>query len=162
MSPFKPRGDRSLRIIVADLVARAQINDLITYEEFARVLDTPDRTQIRQAISAARPVILRDYNRALIPERGRGYRIARPGEFAGIAQDHRRKSDRQISKALAMIDNAPVDKMSPDELARHRAVGIAIHNLASRMINAEQRLADLETAVYGDRNRKVIQGKLEE
>ena len=149
--PFHPKGDRSLRVIVAEMIAKRSPGDLVTYAEFARELRIPedDRSQIRQAISSARPTVLRDYNLALVAVRNEGYRVALPGEYAGIAQSHRRRSDRQIGKALAIIEYAPVSRMSSDELERYRAVAITIRNLHSRVTSAENRLADLEAAVYG-------------
>ena len=105
--------------------------------------------------------LLRDHNYALVAERGKGYRIARPGEFAGIAQDHRRKSDKAISRALATIEHAPVKDMDEPERKRWEATGIIIRNLHRRMTSAEQRLADIEEVIYGPR-RKTIQGQVEQ
>jgi hypothetical protein len=162
MSPFKPKGDRSLRAIVASLTASASPGDLLAYKDLAIALDLPenDRTQIRQAVSAARPVILRDHNRALIPVRGEGYRIAYANEFAGLAQDHRRKADRQMTKALDIVSNVNEQELSPQELQRHRAVAMVIKNLHNRMTGAESRLEQLEKAVFGERP-PTIQGRVE-
>lgn len=163
MSPFRPKGDRSLRVIVAEMVAERSPGDLITYDELGKALDLdPDerRDQIRQAVSAARPVILADHKRALIAERGKGYRIAFAGEFAGLAQGHRRKADRQMGKALDIVKNVNERELSPDELKRHRAVAMIITNLHSRMTSAETRLQQLEEAVFG-KPRPVIKGEVE-
>lgn len=162
---FQPKGSRALRVILVEAAVAAPVGSILTYAELARQIDAPDndagRAQVRQVVSMARPLLLRDHRRALVAVRGEGYRVARAGEFAGIAQDHRRKSDRQMSKALAVIEHAPEDQMSAEELTRHRAVGTVIRNLHSRMNSAEQRLADLEAAVYGP-PRQVIQGTVEE
>lgn len=165
MSPFQPKGSRALRVIIAELAAGRAAGELITYDELAPAIGVKDdeagRSQIRQAVSAARPVLLRDHRRALVAVRGRGYRVAMPGEFAGIAQSHRRSSDRQIGRALAVIENAPESEMSPAELERHRAVGVVIRNLHARQMASEQRLADLEAAVFGPRPAGAIEGKVE-
>lgn len=164
MSPFTPKGQRALRVIIARLAAERPYGTVISYSELATALGLPDddkgRPQIRQAVSAARNILLKDHSKTLTAERGKGYRVALPGEFAGIAQDHRSRADRQIGKALDIIDHAPVSQMTPDERERHRAVGVLIHNLHSRMTSAEQRLADLEAAVYGPGPR-TIQGEVE-
>jgi hypothetical protein len=147
------------------MAASRAYGTLIEYSELAEALGVPDtdrgRPQLRQAVSAARPILLKDYRKTLTPDRGKGYRIAWPGEFAGIAQDHRSRADQQISKALAIIDHAPVNDMTPDERQRYQAVAMIIHNLHSRTTSAEQRLADLEAAVYG-RGPQTIPGKVEE
>jgi hypothetical protein len=165
VSPFHPKGSRALHVIVADLAASAQPGDLLPFKILAEAIgvedDPPGRSQVRQAVSAARPILLQDHKRALVADRGRGYRVALPGEFAGIAEDHRGKANRQMSKALAVIQHADEAAMSPDELRRHRAVGTVIRNLHGRLTSAEQRLADLEAAVFGP-PRPVIQGEVEE
>lgn len=165
MSPFTPKGARALRVIVAEMAASRAYGVLIEYSELAEALGIPDtergRPQLRQAVSAARPILLKDYSKTLTPERNRGYRVALPGEFAGIAQDHRSRADKQISKALAVIDHAPIDDMTPEERQRYQAVAMVIHNLHARTTSAEQRLADLEAAVYG-RSPQTIQGRIEE
>lgn len=163
MSAFQPKGSRAIRVIVAELAAQTPRGSLITFETIADAIgcSRDNRAEVRQSVSAARPLLLRDHNIALVAERGKGYRVARPGEFAGIAQDHRRKSDRAISRAMANIDYAPVDSMTPEEKRRWESVGTVIKNLHHRTTAAEQRLADLESVVYGP-PRRVIPGEVEE
>lgn len=169
MSPFAPRGDKSLRVIVTEMAADGRYNDVITFEQLGKALDLdPDdvngRNQIRQAVSTARPVLLKRHGRVLISDRGRGYRIGRPGEYAGVAEAYRDRGQRQFTKALAVIEHAPEADMTPEELRRHRAVGVIVRNLNSRLNDAEQRLSDLEDTVhkllYGDRP-PTIQGEIE-
>lgn len=165
MSPFAPKGDRSLRVIVAELAAKAEFGQLLTFNELALALDVPDNeaghNRVRQAVSTARPLVLKDHGRALVAVRGQGYRVALPGELAGIAQDHRHRADRAMGRALAVVDRADTSAMSPEEYQRFQAVGVVIRNLHGRMTSAEDRLADLESAVFGPR-RKVVQGEVEE
>lgn len=167
MSPFEPKGSRALRVIVTELAAKATYGDVLTYTELAQALDVEDddagRAQVRQTVSAARPLLLSDHGRLLVAVRGKGYRVALPGEAAGVAQDHRRRADRQIGKALAVIDKADMSAATDEERQRFQAVGVVIRNLHSRMTSAEQRLADLEDAIFGQTpRRKVIPGKVED
>lgn len=165
MSPFAPKGSRALRVIIAEKVSQAPYGDVLTFTELCKALDVADddggRARVRQSVSAARPLLLHDHARALVAVRGKGYRVAQPGEFAGIATDYRRRADRSMSTALANIEHAPVNDMTPEELKRHRAVGIVVRNLVNRMTSAEQRLADLEKAVFGD-GPTIIPGKVED
>ena len=167
MAPFQPKGSRALRVIITEMAARAAYGDVLTFTELAESIDVADddagRSQVRQAVSAARPLLLNDHGRLLVAVRGKGYRVALPGEAAGVAQDHRRRADRQISKAVAIVDSADTTGMTPEELKRFMAVGMVIRNLHGRMTAAEQRLADLEDAVFGQvPRRKVIPGKVSE
>ncbi len=165
MSPFTPKGSRALRVIVAEMAAKAAFGDVLTFTELAQAIDTsddePGRAQVRQAVSAARPVLLADHGRLLVAKRGKGSRVALPGEAAGVAQDHRRRADRSIGRALAVIDHADMSAATEDERRRFQAVGVIIRNLHSRMSSAEQRLADLEDAVFGA-GPTVIPGKIDE
>jgi hypothetical protein len=167
VSPFQPKGSRALRVIITEMAAKAAYGDVLAFADLAVAIDVTDddagRSQVRQAVSAARPLLLSDHGRLLVAERGKGYRVALPGEAAGVAQDHRRRADRQISKAVAIVDSADTTGMSPEELKRFMAVGMVIRNLHGRMTAAEQRLADLEDAVFGQTpRRKVIPGKIDE
>jgi hypothetical protein len=164
MSPFAPKGDRAQKVIVVELAAKAQPGDLITFDAMAEALDldpAQHRERIRQAVTAARPILLADHKRCLVADPGHGYRVAFAREFAGIAQTHRRKADRQIGKAMAVIDNVDVADMTPAELQRHQAVGVVMRNLVGRMTSAEERLGQLEAMVFGA-GPKVIKGQVEQ
>lgn len=153
MAAFKPKGSRALRVIIAERAAAEQYGTVLTFAELAAELGAADneagRALVRQSVSAARPLLLRDYSKALVAVRGHGYRVAEPGEFAGIAQEHRGRADRSLHRALATVDHAPVEHMTQAERARHNAVSTVLHNVVSRMTAAEKRLADLEAIVYG-------------
>lgn len=155
MAPFQPKGDRSLRIIAAELVASGQPGDMLTYEQLGEALGLDPmhrRDQIRQAVSAARNVLLIDHKRTVVAVRGEGYRIALANEFAGIAQNHRQRADRQIAKAYDVVTHVNEAELSREELERHRAVALVISNLHTRLTGAETRLENLEAAVFGPRN----------
>ncbi len=163
MSPFSPKGDRAQRVIVVELAAGAQPGDLITFETMAEALNLDParhRERIRQAVTAARPLLLVDHKRCLVADPGHGYRVAHAREHAGIAQVHRRKADRQLGKALTVIDHVDEDSMTSAELQRHRAVGMVMRNLVGRMTSAEERLAQLEAMVFGA-GPKVIEGQVD-
>lgn len=164
MSPFQPKGSRALRVIIAEQAARVPFGTVLPYKELAQAIDVADddagRAQVRQAVAAARPLLLADHGRALVAVRGKGYRIAAPGEMAGVAQDYRRRADTSIGKALAVINQADMSAATDAERRRFQAVGIVIRNLHGRMNTAEQRLADLEEAVFGG-GPDVIKGQVE-
>jgi hypothetical protein len=161
MAAFAPKGDKSLRVIVTELAVAAAYNEVLTFGQLGAALsldpdDEHDRSRIRQAVGTARPGLLKRHQRALISDRGAGYRVARPGEFAGVADRLREQGEKRFSRALAVIEHAPQADMTPAELHRHRAIGLVIRNLNDRVSNTEQlladargRLADLEDAVFG-------------
>lgn len=165
MSPFRPKGDRSLRVIVADLAAKADHGTLLTFAALAEAIGAQDdeagRNQVRQVVSAARPLLLSDHGRALVAVRRQGYRVATPGEMTGVAQDYRARGDESFRKALVVYDKADTKSMTTGELAIFRAASSGFRAMHRRMNAQEDRISDLEEAVYG-RRRPVIPGKVEE
>lgn len=154
MPQFTPRGDRSLKLAAVDLVVKAEPGELLTYAYLATALNAGEfsgdpRDVIRGAISAARPLLIRDHGRAIIAERGKGYRVALPGELAGVAQEHRGKADRQVSKALAIVTHGDTSTMTQEEFTRFQATRAIIVNLHRRMNNMEERMARIEEAIFG-------------
>jgi len=153
VSPFTPKGSRAIRIIITEMAAKAEFGDVLSFADLGEAIGVDDdkagHAQVRQAVSAARPLLLSDHGRALVAVRTVGYRVARPGEMAGIAQDHRQRADRSIGRAMAVIDKADMSSATDEERRRFQAVGVVIRNLHTRMTSAEQRLADLEDAVFG-------------
>jgi len=153
VSPFTPKGSRAIRIIITEMAAKAEFGDVLTFADLGEAIGVDDdkagHAQVRQAVSAARPLLLSDHGRALVAVRSVGYRVARPGEMAGIAQDHRQRADRSIGRAMAVIDKADMSSATDEERRRFQAVGIVIRNLHTRMTSAEKRLADLEEVVFG-------------
>lgn len=167
MALFTPKGDRSQRVIVAELAAGAAYGDVLSFEALREALGVPAgpddavRASVRQAVSGARRKLLQDHCRALVAVRGQGYRVARPGEFAGIAQDYRERSDRALHSALSYIECAPTDDMTPAERKRHEAYGVVLRNLNARVGHAEERLGAIEK-VLGIGARKTVPGTVEE
>lgn len=165
MAPFMPKGDRSQRVIVTELAAEAAYGQQLTYDELGAALDLDadtERAQIRQAVAAARDVLTLDHSRVLIAIRGVGYRVARPAEHAGVAQTHRRKADKQMSRALAVVTHVDESEMTPAERRRHQAVAQVIVNLHNRMTGAEARLQRLEAVIFGDDGPTIIEGRVED
>jgi hypothetical protein len=148
------------------MAAQADPGTLLTYAELGEALGIEPggdqtRVRIRQAVGSARPTLLTDHHRALVPVRGEGYRVALPGEYAGMAENYRDRANRNVDRALAHIVYADESKMTPDELRRHRAVGLVVRNLHGRMTSAEKRLEDLEAIVFGP-GPQIIPGKVED
>lgn len=153
MPHFQPKGDRSQRSVITSLAAAAEFGALLTYAELTTALqlsDVPDpRPVIRGAVTAARPVLLRDHGRVLIPLRGEGYRIGNPGELAGVAQGHRMRADRQLGQALAVVTHGDTNGMTDAEYQRFAATRTAIVGLHRRMTAVEDRIERIETALFG-------------
>ena len=82
MSPFPPKGSRALRIIVTEMAAAAEYGDVLTFTELAQAIEAEDddagHAQVRQVVSAARPLLLADLEDAVFGQKPRQKVI--PGE----------------------------------------------------------------------------------
>jgi hypothetical protein len=154
MTRFQPKGDRSQRSIIASIAAEAAFGQLLTFEHLAQSLGIsgdPDlKTVIRAAVTAARPLLLRDYGRVLIAARGQGYRVGKPSELAVVAQGHRMRADRQMGRALEVVTHGDTTGMTDSEYQRFMATRTIIVGLHRRMTAVEDRIERIEAALFGE------------
>ena len=156
------RDGKSGARLVADFAAGKPTGTVLTYEDLAEHLgvDPADMSRIFGAVTRAKRVLLREHKRALVAVPGQGYKILHPNENAGLAVHHRRKSDRQIRKAIAVIKGTDEAKLTDVERARHHHVGMVLQNLHERQLDVEGRVSRLESLMLGGSRPKVIPGEL--
>ncbi len=142
-----------MRAAVVELAARAPIDETISFDRFAQIADlsADDREGVRFAVNAAKPILLRDYKRALVSVRGEGYRVALPREHAGLAERDKSSSDRKLRQAIAKLEYVDLEGMTQLQRAAHERTREAILLVAHAQAQANARLDRLEKAVYGDR-----------
>lgn len=68
----------------------------------------------RTPIYRARRELFATHNRLLANVSSRGYRIIEPDEHEGVARDHIRRGQRQISTATTIVVETPRKGMSPE------------------------------------------------
>ena len=162
-APFTPayRDGRSAASLIAELAHGKPYGYVLTFEEIAGQLgiDPGDLTRIRSAIARVKDRLLREYQRGLEARPGEGYVILYPGAHAHVASKHRKKSDRQIKKAINYIKGADERDMTDMERERNRQVGMVLERLHERQQDTEDRVARLESLMLG--TRKVIAGTAE-
>lgn len=166
MSPFEPtyRDGQSAASLIVGLVEGKPYDYILSYEDIAAALDIPsdDMVRIRSAVRRAKLRLLRDHMRALEAVPLKGYRIITPGQHATLATHHRKKSDRQIKRAIAIIKGADERDMTDAERGRHRQVGMALNLLYERQTDVESRVSRLEALMLGKVTRKVVPGSVVE
>jgi len=162
MSPFEStyRDGKSAASLIVALAADKPYDTILGYGEIAAQLGIAedDLPRIRSGIARAKPRLLRDHLRALEAVPGKGYRIIRPGEHARLATHHRKKSDRQIKRAIATIKGADERDMTDTERERHRKVGMALSLLHERQVETEKRVDRLEALMLGKSKPKIVPG----
>lgn len=166
MAPFAPqyRGGQSAASLIVALAGGKPYDTTLSFEEIAEQLEVgaDDLVRIRSGIARAKLRLLRDHMRALEAVPGKGYRIIRPGEHARLATHHRRKSDRQVKRAIATIQGANENDMTDVERERNRKVGMALSLLYERQADVENRVARLEDLMLGKHKPQTIRGEVVE
>ena len=140
---------------VVALAAAVQLGELLSYDDLQRELSLlPEqlpvaRQVIRSAVAAAKPILLRDYGRVLVAQRGRGYRVIRPGELAAVAQSHRARGERQLQRALAIVTQSDVTGMTDREFQYFQATRTVIVAFNERLAQHDRAIEELRRAVFG-------------
>lgn len=159
--PFTPvyRDGKAAAELIAELVEGKPYGYVLTYEEIAEQLGIGpgELVRIRSAVARSKERILRDHLRALESRPRKGYAILAPGENVRLAASHRRKSDRQIKRAVKVINGADERDMTDSERERNRQVGIALTQLQDRVKNTEGETGRLR-ALMGGGSRKSMAG----
>lgn len=163
MTPFTPvyRDGRSAASLIVELAHGKPYGYILTYGEIAGTLgiDPSDLVRIRAAMARTKERLLREHQRGVEARPGQGYEILHPGAHAHLATKHRRKSDRQIKRAIKVIKGADERDMNPMELERNRQLGMVLERLHERQQDVEDRVSRLESLMLG--TTKVIAGTAE-
>ncbi|WP_146607672.1 hypothetical protein [Spongiactinospora gelatinilytica] len=107
--------------IIYNEVKRHSRGEIITYDRMNELLDRDSRAQRHPIERAARELERVDHC-TLICVRGKGYRIAQPGEHVGLAERHTVRSQRQLGRASRKIESADREQLSPEQAARLDAI----------------------------------------
>lgn len=129
---FEPIGAESRWRTVYALLRERHVNDVVTYEEMGAVLDLDpitDRPAIRGSVGrAAQEFEVVDLH-AIAPVRNVGYRIVEAPEHLGLAQNHQRKSSRQLKRGRGKIEHVDLNELSGDQRVEYA--------LAARLISMQ-------------------------
>lgn len=164
MPPFTPvyRDGRSAASLISELACGKPYGYVLTYEEIAGRLGIApsELARIRSAVARTKDRLLREHQRGIEARPGEGYVILHPGAHAHLATKHRKKSDRQIKRAIGIIKGADERDMSDMERERNRQLGMALETLHDRQQDVENRVSRLESLMLGT-PKTVIPGTAE-
>lgn len=164
VAPFEGsyRDGQSAADLIVALVEGKPYDTVLTFDEIAEHLgiDASDLSRLRSAVQRAKHRLNRDHLRALEAVPRKGYRIIKPGEVARVATHHRKKSDRQIKRAIAVIKSGDERDMTDAERERSRRVGMALSLLHERQVETEKRVSRLEELMLGKSAPKTIPGSV--
>ena len=177
--PSRPSGQSDGRVL-ADL-AESTEEDHLTFEEMIEALRSElpddraakiDKGRVYRAVTAANKLLLRERNRILINQRGRGYRLTDPSEHHLVAQSRQVRASVQIKKGISLLRDTDVTTMDPEirklhEGQYHIMSGIyaLAEDAAERATRAEARFEvaedrHQETQAETEARLKLIEAKL--
>lgn len=117
MAPFKPSGPIARWRLIYDILTAKDIDDSITYDDMAAVLDL-DPVEDRHAIQMAVRRAAKEYEevdlRALEPIPNRGYRIVEPEEHLRLAQGQQKRSQKALQRGHSKIVHVDRNGLAPD------------------------------------------------
>lgn len=143
---------RSDSQVIIDLVRNANPGKIFTFDELTTVLaegsERPwDLDGIRAATSRATFRLSRETQRALISVRGVGYKVAQASEHTMVANDRKRKADRQLSRGLAVLQNVRWEEMDENQRNAHQGQLMMLSAIVSQQKSFERRMVRVEDAI---------------
>ncbi len=126
---FQPIGDKSRRATVIDLIARADYDSVVTYEELESELGT-DRATAQSAVNQAKLGLESVHRKSVVAVPNVGYRIVKPNEHHGLAVVHQRKSLRSLRRSLSKVNHVDASQLTEGERA---AVTLATTGIAMQL-----------------------------
>jgi hypothetical protein len=148
--PFQPRGDKpEWRKIYDDLLAEADYGRVVTYAELSTVLGLQFERH-RSPIYRARRELGNLHLRWLVAVPKVGYRVIAANEHIHVADDHKHRARRQMTRMLEVARATDLAKLKPDELDcfdRQNRINMA---LASITMAHEQRIQRIESVLRAD------------
>ena len=143
MALFEPKGSKSRRRIIFDVLHLHEEGDLVTYQELADALELDsdeDRVKIQAAVRAAARDLLQEDMLALEPVTNEGYRIVTAEEHLRLARRFQRSSSRALVRGHAVVSWVDYNQLSPDvrALAEVTAQAFAMQIDFNRRIDVRQ------------------------
>lgn len=157
MRAFEPVGDRARWKTLYELLTKADVDDVVTYEDMAAALSinpVDDRRIIQQSIGRAATELLQVDKHAIEPVINEGYRIVKPAEHLVLAQRRGRRAERAMEKGHATVTNVDYNGLEADTRRTFELVGRAMawqiavmRRLDSRQRDFAESLASVQATV---------------
>lgn len=164
IAPFQPVGDRARWQMVSDLLEGTETDDVVTYDEAARLLELDplkERPIIQQAIRTAADHHQKETGRSIEAVPNMGYRIVKTDENLRLAHGRQQRSKRQLKRAHQILVRTDRNGLTPEQRQQFEAAGNAIGQLVDfvrRLDIRQQRLDEVvsHVSVKTDRNEAEV------
>lgn len=159
MSPFDPIGERARWRVIYDHLVNVPVDDVITYERMAHLLDLDaeqDRHAIQMAMRRAARELEEADKRAVESVPNLGYRVVRAPEHLRLAQQQQRRSRKALVRGQSKVVNVDMSALDPEARKAFEVVGRAFSmmmDLHRRLDTRQQRLEDTVEEIVGRSDR---------
>jgi len=138
--------------VLIDLVREAQPETIFTFDELGEALSkgtskTFDKQAVQAVVSRSVLRLAKETQRALYNIRGVGYRVAAASEHSRLANHRKRRSDRQLTKGLAILQNVRWDEMDQNQRNAHQAQLMILQAVVTNQISLNRRMSRIEEAI---------------
>lgn len=138
---------------VYNLLAAAEVDQIITYEEFDKALKLDFRAAQRPGFDKAVQQLERRNLRTVDNVRNKGYRIVRAHEHERLARKHQLKGLRQTKRSMRKVKSADRSKLGLDEKRRLDALEMHYVQLQAAQRRNAERIEQVDTARKLDRRQ---------
>lgn len=142
--PFEPAGDTARWRIIYDLLIKASIDQVITYQEMGEALaldPEADRHAIQMAVRRAAKEHEVTDGRALDVVPNTGYRIVTVPEHLTLAKRHQKKASRALARGQSKVEHVDLTGVDPETKRAFEVVALAFQMQAdfNRRLEANQK-----------------------
>jgi hypothetical protein len=153
---FQPKDGKAQWEKVFDLVRDLPPGTVVTFKQLSQVLgyDISQAGRSRGPVHKASEYLLAEKKRALVPDRGKGYRVALASEHLGLARKEQASARRKVDSAVALTVNVDRNQLTLEQRA---AVDAFAHVVAAQAVmlsrqnvridRAEQRIEKVDDRV---------------
>lgn len=143
------------------LFVEADYGTEFTYAQILAETECDVMEKERHRIYTAVGVLEREHRKTLVNLRGRGYKVALPGEHAQEMLGRKRRVRKQVGLATRTGKATPLERLNDSELRSFADAQVAIGRLAQAVDHHDRRIARLEQHV-GITEETPIDGTAEE
>jgi hypothetical protein len=149
---FEPkRSDgKSYRVVALEVLQAKQPDQIIAYNELAKILQLDPRrhrAQIQGAVLAANKSLLKTHQRGVQAIRNVGYRMLPAREHMLVANNHQTKADRQMKRAIEFFAGTNLSELSEKELRIHQGQAMIAQALYASHQSLSRRIRRLEQII---------------
>lgn len=152
MSPFTPAGDQARWRTLYDLLTKASVGQVVSYEEMGAALDLDpdgDRHAIQMALRRAANEYEKVDSRALDVVPNEGYRVVEPGEHLVLARRHQQKAGKSLDRGRSKVEHVDLSGVDLDMRRAFEVVAQAFALQAdfNRRLDIRQKKLEQQVAV---------------